>query len=329
LWRINLGWRRRADDAPPGYLLDEETGVWARNQATEPTPEGSPEAPRGAKQSRVVPYVEDRRNCLLVRCEASTEPRVMASLQAAFKLAVQTHFQLEDNELAAEPLPTDADRKLLLFYEASEGGAGVLGRVVTEPAILPILARIALERCHFDPDTGDDLKRAPHSREDCEAACYDCLLSYYNQRDHRVLDRHAIRDILMAWRDGKVSTSPRAMTREEHVARILRLCQSDLERRWVQFLADGGWNLPSDAQHRFEKLRIQADFFYRDQQVAVFVDGPHHDADERRKQDSAQEEALLDAGFPLVVRFHHAADWPSIVRKYPSVFGAGWSRGQA
>ena len=327
LWRINLGWRRRADDASPGYLINEETGVWARNQAAEPDPDNSPDAPRGAKQSRVVPYVEDRRNCLLVRCEASTELRVMASLQSAIKVAVQTHFQLEDSELAAEPLPTDADRRLLLLYEASEGGAGVLGRLVSDPTVLPLVARAALERCHFNPETGEDLKRAPHSNEDCEAACYDCLLSYYNQRDHRILDRHAIRDILLAWRDGRVETSPRAMSREEHVSRILRLCQSDLERRWSHFIADGGWNLPSDAQRRFENLHIQADFYYRDQQVVVFIDGPHHDTDERRQQDAAQEEALLDAGYPMVVRFHHAADWLALVKKYPSVFGAGWSGG--
>ncbi len=328
LWRINLGWRRRADDAPPGYLLDEETGVWARSQSMEAA-EGEPDVSRGGKQSRVVPYVEDRRNCLLLTSQAPTDARVMASLQAAIKIAVQTHFQLEDNELAAEPLPTESDRKLLLFYESSEGGAGVLGRLVSQPNVLPQLARIALERCHFDPETGEDLKRAPNSKEDCEAACYDCLLSYYNQRDHRVLDRHAIRDILLAWRDGQVESSPRAMTREEHVARILRLCQSDLERRWIQFLAEGGWNLPSDAQYRLQKLRIQADFYYRDQQVVVFVDGPVHDTPERSAQDVAQVDALLDAGFPLVVRFHHASNWAAVLKQYPSVFGTGWSRGHS
>ena len=29
----------------------------------------------------------------------------------------------------------------------------------------------------FDPDTGEDLHHAPRAYEDCEAACYDCLLS--------------------------------------------------------------------------------------------------------------------------------------------------------
>jgi hypothetical protein len=37
----------------------------------------------------------------------------MASLQAALKRAIQVHFQLEDTELAAEPLPDSTNRRRL------------------------------------------------------------------------------------------------------------------------------------------------------------------------------------------------------------------------
>ncbi|MFH1466560.1 MAG: DEAD/DEAH box helicase [Pseudomonadota bacterium] len=327
LWRINLGWRRRAKDAPAGFLLDEETGVWARNQVTEGAPSGgndTDEGPSSSTKKRVVPFVEDRRNCLVVRAEGIKDASAVASLQAALKVAIQTQFQLEDSELAAEPLPGEDDRRLILLYEAAEGGAGVLRRLVEDRTVLPLIAREALARCHFDPDTGDDLRRAPNGREDCEAACYDCLLSYYNQRDHRILDRHGIRDLLLSWRDGQVHPSPRPLTREEHVERLLHLCQSELERRWLRFMASGGWNLPSDAQYRFDKLRVQADFYYRDHQVVVFVDGPHHDDPAQQAKDRAQGDALLEAGFPMVLRFHHAAEWRELLRAYPSVFGVGW-----
>lgn len=323
LWRINLGWRRRAPGAPPGYLLDEETGVWARNQASEgePTP-GEAAERETTRKSRVIPYVEDRRNCLIVRPEGVTDPSVLASLQAALKVSIQTVFQLEDSELACEPLPNEESRELILLYEAAEGGAGVLRKVADDPQVLPQLAREALARCHFDPDTGHDHRRAPNGREDCEAACYDCILSYYNQRDHRILDRQGVRALLIAWRDGHVETSPRAVLREELVERLLRLCQSDLERRWLTFIAEGGWNLPSDAQVRFESLFIQPDFTYG-KQVVIFVDGPPHDDPQQQAKDRVQEETLLDAGI-TVVRFHHAADWRAVVAEYPSVFGKGW-----
>ena len=89
-------------------------------------------------------------------------------------------------------------------------------------------------------------------------------------------------------------------------------------------MADGGYNLPSDAQHRFTRLQIQVDFYYRDQNVVVFVDGPHHDTPEQRAKDAEQSEALLDAGCPVVARFHHAADWNSPLLEFPGVFGKGW-----
>lgn len=323
LWRINLGWRRRQKDAPPGFLLDEETGAWSRNQASEGNPtQGEVLERESGRKRRVIPFVEDRRNCLILRPEGVNSNEVLASLQAALKVAIQTTFQLEDSELAAEPLPNEKDRALVLLYEAAEGGAGVLRKVAEDPNVLPQLAREALARCHFDPDTGDDLRRAPNSREDCEAGCYDCLLSYYNQRDHDLLDRHQVRSILLSWRDGRVETSPRAVLREELVDRLSRLCQSELERRWLRFIAEGGFHLPSDAQVRIESLHVQPDFAYG-QHTMVFVDGPPHDDPTQKAKDEAQEDALVDAGF-TVIRFHHAADWHGVIAQFPSVFGTGW-----
>jgi hypothetical protein len=157
---------------------------------------------------RVVPFVEDTRNCLILRPEAPLDLALMASLEAAVKIAIQVEFQLEDRELGSEPLPTSSDRRQLLLYESSEGGAGVLRRLVEEPDALARVARRALAICHFDPDTGADLGHAPGARERCEAACYDCLRSYYNQRDHAHLDRHAIAPLLRAWAGGQAQLSP-------------------------------------------------------------------------------------------------------------------------
>ena len=92
-----------------------------------------------------------------------------------------------------------ANRQLILLYESAEGGAGVLRQLVDDPPAFSRVAREALQLCHFDPDTGADRRRAPSSREDCEAACYDCLMSYSNQREHDLLDRQKIRELLLEW----------------------------------------------------------------------------------------------------------------------------------
>jgi hypothetical protein len=86
----------------------------------------------------------------------------------------------------AEPLPDRHNRQMLLFFEAAEGGAGVLRRLVNDPQVLRRIAHKALEICHFDAD-GTDLHHAPHATEVCEAACYYCLLNYGNQHEHNIL----------------------------------------------------------------------------------------------------------------------------------------------
>ena len=53
-------------------------------------------------RERVIPYVEDTRNVLLLTPSDRPEPEVMATLGAALKSAIQAEYQLEDSELAVE-----------------------------------------------------------------------------------------------------------------------------------------------------------------------------------------------------------------------------------
>jgi very-short-patch-repair endonuclease len=316
LWRMNLGWRRRKDKDQTGYVLDIERGYWAKSQVVD----DDPEDPLSPRVERVIPYVEDTRNCVLIRPAHELDTVQMASLEAALKIAIQVQFQLEDREVATEALPTSTDRQQILIYEASEGGAGVLRRLVEDPQALPALARLALEIGHFDPDSGEDWHRAKGARENCEAACYDCLLSYYNQRDHRLLDRQLLPGILQPWMRATVRASPGPAPRDDHFARLLNLCQSELERRWLRLIDRLQLKLPSDAQKLIESCGVRPDFLYRDEGVAVFVDGPLHDTSDQRFKDNQDQDVLEDHGL-TVIRFHHTAEWEPILRRYPTLFG--------
>lgn len=318
LWRMNLGWRRRKDKAVLGYLLDTERGHWADKSSEDP--EENNESPVSARVERVIPYVEDHRNCLLIQPEDTLGPELMASLEYALKSAMQVEFQLEDRELASEALPNEADRRLILFYEASEGGAGVLRRIVEERGLLCKIVRNALDICHYHPDSGKDLRRAPRSREDCESACYDCLLSYFNQRHHSLLDRTLLPELLLKWRDGEVECSPAPIPRAEQMAALEKRCQSELERRWLHIIERMGLRLPSHAQYPVPNCSVRLDFAYVEQHAAIFIDGPHHDFSDQQAQDKKQEEALVNQGWSTI-RFHHAADWASMISGLPNVFG--------
>src|SRR6266702_2381306 len=316
LWRINLGWIRRKDKALYGFVLDTERGYWAKGeQSTD-----DPDDPLSPRTDRVIPYVEDRRNCLLFEPGEPQNAVVMASLQAILKSAIQVKYQLEDNELAAEPLPDEIERNLILLYESAEGGAGVLRRLLDEPQALREVAQEALRLCHFDPETGADLRHAPRAQEACEAACYDCLLSYYNQRDHRLLDRQAIRDFLFDLAEAHVVAGPTEKPRSEHLEHLMRQADSELERKWLRYLEKHQFHLPTHAQRLIESCGTRPDFYYEDNMVAIYVDGHYHEYPERRERDAAYTMCLEDRGY-IVIRFGHEEDWASKIAEYPNIFG--------
>ncbi len=222
--------------------------------------------------------------------------------------------------MAAEALPSRDDRRSILLYEAAEGGAGVLRRLVDDSGALRLVGVQALHLCHFDPRTGVDLRRAPGAREDCEAACYDCLMSYTNQPDHRMLDRQAVRDFLMQLTQSTVVASPAAKPRAEHLSGLMNQCDSELEREWLRFIDGHGLRLPSGAQVFVEACRTRPDFTYRSHLTAVYVDGPAHEYSERQARDRAQTECMEDHGY-TVIRFGHKEDWGNIIARHPNIFG--------
>ena len=313
--RINAGWTRRANPSQLGFVLDVERGYWVK-ESDEPE---EPADQLTAKTRRVIPYVEDTKNSLLFEPVVQLDERQMASLQAALKSAIQVNYELEDNELSAEALPSLGLRRLILFYESAEGGAGVLHRLMDENEFAEV-ARIALQICHFDPQTGEDMRRAPEATEDCEAACYNCLMSYYNQSEHPLLDRMSIRDFLMDLSNTTAKTSPSPLSREEHLKRLRNLCQSELEKEWLEFMDRRNFNLPSHAQKLIESCHTRPDFLYEKDCVAIYVDGSPHEFASRKERDAQQSECMEDIGY-TVIRFDVKDNWEHVIARHPHIFG--------
>ena len=312
LYRVNLGWTHQDGHQPRGFNLDVERGYWSRNQAdAADTDDASSEG----RVMRVVPFVRDTKNALVMRFEPPRSGPETASLQAAFKQAIQQHFQLEPRELSCEPMPSRRDREEVFFYEVSEGGAGVLRQLVDDPVVMPALARRALELCHYDPDTLED-----RAADRCGKACYECLLDYANQPDHKDLDRGLIRDILADLARSECRPAGGEGSRADRLAALRGRCDSRLEERWLDRLDELGLRLPTDAQYRIPAYATQPDFFYRDAAAAIYIDGPPHDAPHQVREDDATTEILIGMGY-IVIRFHHDDDWLAIFRRHADVFG--------
>jgi very-short-patch-repair endonuclease len=146
-------------------------------------------------------------------------------------------------------------------------------------------------------------------------------MSYYNQMDHRLLDRQSIKDILIVFAHSTAVISPRVITRAEHLQRLRNLCQSDLEKSWIDYLEQHNYNLPSHAQKLIEACSTRPDFLYEKDLVAIYVDGFHHLFPERQLRDQVKQDCMDDLGY-TVIRFGILNDWDSVISKYQSIFGA-------
>ena len=200
----------------------------------------------------MIPFVEDRRNALLLDLEAPSDAPVLASLESALKSAIQAVYQLEDNELATYPLPTPQDRRASCSTSRPRAGpASCAGSSTTRGPSPRSPGRRSRSATSTRPRERIGTDRRGRV-EDCEAACYDCLMHYGNQLDHEVLDRKAIAPLLLKLATGRTELSPGARPRATLLAELKRLCSSDLERRWLDFLEERGLRLPSDAQPMIE-----------------------------------------------------------------------------
>ena len=163
---------------------------------------------------------------------------------------------------------------------------------------------------------------APGAREYCEAACYDCLLSYRNQTSHPILDRKAIVATLRALAAATVEASPNLFDRDEHLRRLSSLAGSDLERDWLGFLHGEGLKLPTKAAVLFEEAGTRPDFVYEDEVAVIYIDGPVHSIPNLAARDAEKRAAMEDRGW-AVIRFGHDEDWRATVARYPWIFGDG------
>jgi hypothetical protein len=223
---------------------------------------------------------------------------------------------VEESEIASERIGSGEHRAILL-YEASEGGVGVLRRLVAERDVIAQIALAALERCHFDPQALDDKK------PECSHACFECLLSYSNQRDYPLLNRHLAKDFLAKLAKSTTQPVKKGRDYEEHYRwlRTLTDTRSDLERKFIDLLYATKRRLPDDAQKLLQDYACIPDFFY-DPNTCVFCDGSVHDEPAQKVKDDSIRAGLKDLGYRVVV-IRYDRNLEEQVQKYPDIFGEG------
>lgn len=310
LLRINRGLRRGqspSSDRRLGFTLDTATGHWG---------DGKPETMKPDNlDNDVYLMVEDTCNILIVQPDKGIIPEespegFLASFQYALERAIQAAYKLEEGELASERLGRGSH---LLFWEAAEGGAGVLSQLLRDRRSFQVLAKKALEICHFeDSNSEGDLKPS------CVQACYDCLLSYRNQFDHPLLDRHSIHSFLDSLCQSNLE--PPAASEERYQELVEQTDpNSELEQRILAAIQERGIPLPDGTQELIEGANCKPDFIYKDAKIAIFCDGSVHDSPEQRESDRVLRDNLQFTMGYQVLCFRYDEDWEEVLSALESM----------
>ncbi|MGW9396323.1 protein kinase domain-containing protein [Streptomyces sp. NPDC055642] len=341
----NTGRVRAKKDEPSGYWLDLADGRWMKDKdAAEAVGDFSELPPvdedgnERRRKKRVIPFVEDRRNILVVTLDEALPEPVALTLMYALERGIEAAFELEDAELTAELLPPDdGPRRRILFMEAAEGGAGVLRRLQAEDDAMAKAARRALEICHFAADGTDEGGKAHRGDRACALGCYECLLTYGNQLDHARINRHTVAALLVRFASATATREVRGESRSEQYRRLVAgtSVPAPAEPTVVEAAAAAelveqgdflGWvkakglNLPTETSALLTEANAMPDYVYRQPgtRLAVFVDLP--DTEQTALRDEDAEERLFDAGWEAV-RFRPGDDWDALAGRYADCFG--------
>lgn len=316
LWRINRGWRRRKDKDLLGFYINPITGTWSKQD--EPGGNDADSADEGfldkVPNQRIVPFVEDHRNLLILAPTHALSVEAMATLQAALKRGIEMTFQIEESELVAEPLPKADERRALMFYEAAEGGAGVLTRIASDPSSLAQVASNALKLLHHNTPKGpwklEDLSALEQTNalgnRICEAGCYQCLLSYFNQPDHENINRRnsdALK-VLVALANAEVHSKEVVESADDHAT------ANELMDQWLLALDAAALRRPDTLLVSVNQGAATAAGQYKSARALVFLENI----------DTDTAAIMADKGWQ-VLNFSDPSQWQAQFAAHPDVFG--------
>jgi superfamily II DNA/RNA helicase/rubrerythrin len=214
--------------------------------------------------------------------------------EALIQSLVRT-FQVNEDEIDGFtiPNPTDEQSLNIVIHEVEEGGVGVLSALLN-PSVLEVVFANALSVIHVDLTTGEE------ESDSCAAACYSCLLRFWNQREHHLIDRTLITRMLPELRKAQCeSYTPNDSLYQQLESK----CESGLERQVLAKIKELGLKLPDEAQKLISEKGepvAQADFFYKPNTI-IFVDGPAHSNDYVKIDDDKKRKRLKGLGYRISI----------------------------
>jgi len=297
---VNKQWRIAKEK---GFPLGLNTGFWKKvnfdqNTAQEPI-------------RNVMLYTSVTADAIYLE---PTEPlgldyEGVITLQFALKKAIENYFQVESSEIGVTVLGKN-DFPNILIYESAEGSLGILSQFMENPTSFNKVIEEAIDICRFD------------DKNYLEPASYNDLLSYYNQKFHRVIDRFLIKDALEKLKTASIEVQSNSsyQSYDGHYNAMIKAMDnnSSTERKFLDFLYKNNIRLPDAAQKRVDRVYVQPDFFY-EPNIHIFCDGTPHDRADVKEKDDIKRQQLFSMGHQVIV-YYYKDRIEDLIEKYPDIF---------
>ena len=309
---IKINWKSKRSPSE-GFSIDKRNGKWLSLKDLQ-------KQDNLDNKKDVLVFVRDTADTLYVQPLSSLKltSDQLTSLSYAIKRGLESLFQVEENEIGVRVMGTE-EKPNILIYEASEGSLGILSQLIQEPVRMKELFRESYKCMHFDPVT----KQETALGMTLPKASYQDLLSYYNQRDHDILDRREIKEVLEILMDCDYSPNQGSNNYDEQYSYLLENYDrnSATEKPLIEYLYKNKLRLPDKAQVNMNEFYINADFVYNTQDgpVLIFCDGSIHDEELVKQGDGHKRQLLKDAGYDVIV-WHYSENIETLVRRRKDIF---------
>jgi ATP-dependent helicase YprA (DUF1998 family) len=306
---VNMGTRKaEKDDQENGFTLCNACNRWIFGEENirkhiDPQAKDKRCWRNGTKDDiteRVVLFAESSHDVITIDCDlpedisSEDSEGFYQTLAQAIIQGLQIKMNIDVGEVGTflMPNPENEGTSSIVLYEGAEGGAGFLSSL-QETGEMHEVAHLAREILHeFDPEEAQ-----------CERACYGCLCNYYNQPIHEILDRNLILPTLARLERAEI-VEIASETGNNRYDELFDRCESDLERLVLEAIRAKKLPLPTAAQkiiYDGDEPVAEADFYYENQGIIVFVDGPDHDKDNVGESDLEKRDRLDASGYRLFV----------------------------
>ena len=173
-----------------------------------------------------------------------------------------------------------------LVYDPMPGGSGFLEQLQKSWPTVCQQAREVMQSC------------------DCEQACYACLLTFWNQRYHALLDRHLASELLERFGQEMQMTGTVPANYHERTT-DLKTEESGAEDKFARILNERHFPQP-EKQHKVtlgDGTATIADFAYPAENVLIYIDGMSeqiHGSPEQQRKDGILRAKLRNAHYQVV-----------------------------